>query len=84
MAGPFLPFLVLPFGLAKAPRIVYGCRGLHHPFPALRGVSGPPLFGRSDLGCGRGCHHGRGSQTMGKMLFCILQLFGWLVHPTKS
>ena len=86
MAGPFLPFLVLPVGLATAPLIVYGRWGSHHPFPALPEVSGPPLFGRSDLGCCRGCHHGqgRGSQTMDQMLLCIFQLFGSLVHPTTA
>ena len=82
--GHFYRFLVLPFGLATAPRIFPNvCGRSHRPFPALWGVLGHPLFGRSDLGGGRSRHHGQAGETMCQMLLCILPRFGWLVHPTK-
>ena len=47
--GQFYRFLVLPFGLATAPRIFTAVRRVRRPFPALRGDSSPPLSGRSDF-----------------------------------
>ena len=45
----------------------YGCHGPRRPFSssALRGVSGPPLFGRSDLVGGSGRRHGPGGPNHG-------------------
>ena len=77
--GQFYRFLVLPFGLATAPRVFTAVMG--HTVRFLRYVGIRLLPYLDDLIFAAAT--AREALTMGQMLLRILPRFGWIVHPTK-
>ena len=77
--GQFYRFLVLPLGLATAPRVFTAVMGHTVRFLHYVGIRLLPYL--DDLIFA--AETAREALTMGQMLLHILPRFGWLVHPNK-
>ena len=77
--GQFYRFEVLPFGLSTAPFLFTTVMG--HSVRFLRSVGIDLIAYLDDLIFAHASAHGAVSSA--RRLVCILDRFGWIVHPTK-